>query len=246
MVSSRARSHAFNPSIHIIIKKHSRSLTPPFLPFQAPSQTTTTATAANPAATPTPLLQTLSNLPAPDFGGAAVLLELGGGGGALELELGAAEEEEAEVVGAAELVVVIIVVCVAVPVVVVAVSVAEGIVVSLMMAVPTDVFEISEEIACRAEEIALVAVAESALESGFSDAAETAVEAPFATAEETLWMEAEIERRGTMGMGRWVGMLSIVVATELATEAMFDAAEAGAEAATVVAEPATLDATIAS
>lgn len=157
---------------------------------------------------------------------------------------------------AEELVVVVNVVCATAEEV--AVAVVDAMVVSLRIAVATEVFETSEERTPSAEEIAFVAVAEDALEMALA-AADVAVEMTFAAAEEVLWTEAETEMRGMRGMGMCVGMPLIVVRAEVAT----DAAEGALEIAIVameaaldtpvskmeagfVAEPATLAATTAS
>jgi len=65
-------------------------------------------------------------------------------------------------------------------------------------------------------------------------------------AEDALAMETEAEISGMMGIGTCVAMESIVVAMELAPAAALEAAVSMLEACVKAAEPATLDATMAS
>ena len=87
---------------------------------------------------------------------------------------------------------------------------------------------------------------------------ETELEPAAAATDEALWMEMEAELSGIMGMGRWVEMSLSLEAREAAADAIFDARDVAADTAVVAtfaaaleagvaaAEPATLDATMAS
>ena len=250
MVSSLARSHAVVPfstkqrPIEIIVFSYSTDHHHPSI--TTPARTPTTIPFIP---TPTPPFE----VPAPDFGGAAVLLAPDGEEvGLTALDVGAAELLEEE--EAAAVVLVIMVVDTA--------AADEDVSVTMLVVPVVESSLVAERICVGTAEEGDSVLLGCCVSAGSTDEdmVSAGKELACVAAEDALAREAEAEFRGMMGMGRCVVMS---FAVELPAEAAFVASEAidvpicatvvpsweialSAVESGAVAEPATLDATTAS